>query len=105
MATTTLIAATTAAATGDFAVAGVPQTIGIFSADQINEGAGQINERAGMSLWIQDGTNYVHAQEQDGTKIVINQAQRNYCIRWPGTYQLRKSPTVGTIGAYRNDGT
>ena len=98
MATTTLIAATTAAATGDFAVAGVPQTIGIFSADQINE-------RASMSLWIQDGTNYVHAQEQDGTKIVINQAQRNYCIRWPGTYQLRKSPTVGTIGAYRNDGT
>ena len=98
MATTTLIGATTAAATGDFAVAGVPQTIGIFSADQINE-------RAGMSLWIQDGTNYVHAQEQDGTKIVINQAQRNYCIRWPGTYQLRKSPTVGTIGAYRNDGT
>ena len=98
MATTTLIGATTAAATGDFAVAGVPQTIGIFSADQINE-------RASMSLWIQDGTNYVHAQEQDGTKIVINQAQRNYCIRWPGTYQLRKSPTVGTIGAYRNDGT
>ena len=98
MATTTLIGATTAAATGDFAVAGVPQTIGIFSADQINE-------RASMSLWIQDGTIYVHAQEQDGTKIVINQAQRNYCIRWPGTYQLRKSPTVGTIGAYRNDGT
>lgn len=98
MATTTLIAATTSAATGDFAVAGVPQTIGIFSASQINE-------RASMSLWIQDGTNYVHAQEQDGTKIVINQAQRNYCIRWPGTYQLRKSATVGTIGAYRNDGT
>ncbi len=96
MATTAVITAQTTAATGNFTVTTNPVTIGIFS-------AAPINERACVSLWISDGTNYVHAQNQDGTKVMLTQAQRNYCVRWPGAYQLRKSSTVGSIGVYTAD--
>ena len=103
MATTVLIARQTAAAdSADVPVtlASGPKTFGLFITSPL------MAERGCVSVWIKDaGVGYTHLVDQEGKYVMLTQDQRNYTIRWPGVYQLRKSATTNPIGVYVDDGT
>lgn len=97
MATTDAIAYTTAAAnSADITLleADLPATFALY------QRVGQMEERACVSFWMKNsyGSNYNHLVDQDGEYVKLSQTKRNYTIRWPGVYQLRKGVTAGDIG-------